>query len=629
MKFVHKVFILVILPIIILSATTIYFINNLLHKELQQRFVENLENSTISYATLIDAHLENISKVAGLTERNISNNFNNLNEKRFLNTLKPILSFDSLIFGTGVFFDTTINKKFGNSLNYVYLEDDKYIDISYNSKDPEYQRLINTNPIYLSAPKKQGKGVWTSPYFDFELSNRLLVTYSEPIYVDNKYIGVVTIDITLKNLSKLIEKNENIIEGNYNPFLIVINEMDSSIVYSENISMIGEYFFNYEYNSIDKKDNGTLKFDSIVDNSAGSGFINSMNGESNLIVSFADVPKTNWKIINIINTSIADNYIRDSIFWSIVIVIIVLTFLILLVYFSTNLLTKPILKLSKASVKIADGDYELKLNTNSKDEAGILARNFNKMIVEIKNREEELRDSNISLEKAQKQLLSLDDAKNEFLKMISHELRTPLNGIVGSTYFLKDMIEDPEMSEFVEMLRESVDRLDNFSKLALEITEIVAQGSSTKTETFDIGIIIKEVISGFKQDIDNKELTVKSNFAEGAIINSQPGYFKRSFEELMSNAIKYSFNKTSIDVSVSKENNNIILKVSNTGEKIDKDRIDDLTKPFGLGKEHIDKNTGLGLNFIKQYLDINNASLSINSKEEFTEIIITFKAANL
>jgi signal transduction histidine kinase len=631
MKIAYKILLLIILPISILSVLTIMFINNILHKELEQRFVENLERTTSAYATLVDAKLERLSEFAIINARQYSRNPSILRKKVILNNINEILELDSLVYGSSVYIDTAFFEEDYSEIYYIHKSDSGRETIIINSNQENYNAALGSNPSYIENPKRYKKGFWTSPYFDEGLSNAFMVTYSEPIIIDDVVNGVVTLDLRLSDLEKLLNKNERIVEGNYDPRLLILNNTDSVIVYAKFDAAIGLSVYEFQAKITEEHEDIDLliDLDTIFKNSSGSGRMPNRLNNNTLFLSYASINDTNWKAVNFIDQSQINEYISSTIYNTILYIVVLLIALILIVFYTSRLITKPVLKLSKAVVGVSKGEYKQKVKVNSKDEVGLLAGNFNRMVGEIESREQRLEEANKRLSKAQEQLLKLDDAKNEFLKMISHELRTPLNGIVGSTYFLKDMIEDPEMSEFVEMLRESVDRLDSFSKLALEITEIVAQGSSTKTETFSIDLIINEVISEFKQDIENKELTVKTNFAEGAIINSQPGYFKRSFEELMSNAIKYSFNNTSIDINVSKENSNIILKVSNTGEKIEKERIEDLTKPFGLGKEHIDKNTGLGLAYIKQYLELNRATLSINSNEELTEIILIFKAANL
>lgn len=254
-----------------------------------------------------------------------------------------------------------------------------------------------------------------------------------------------------------------------------------------------------------------------------------------------------------------------------------------------------------------------------------LLQNMNNILEEkVKERTEELRKSNENLNKANNSLTVLDEAKNDFLNLISHEIRTPLNGIVGSMDFLKEMISDPELIEFFEMLKESVDRLENFSGLALEITEMRAKGATLGKEKFNIITHIKEVLNRFGEEIGKKNLTLSLDIQEEIILESQSNYFKKSMLELISNTVKFADSDTTIWVKTSVTDGNVLVSVSDQGEVIPPEKIEEIVKPFGLAKEHYDKNIGLGLAYIKQYLDLNDASLEISSTEEKTEFTLIF-----
>ena len=256
----------------------------------------------------------------------------------------------------------------------------------------------------------------------------------------------------------------------------------------------------------------------------------------------------------------------------------------------------------------------------------VLLRNMNEVLEQkVQERTAELKESNENLDKANKQLLVLDDAKNQFLMLISHEIRTPLNGIVGSTYFLNDMIEDPELKEFLEMLKESVDRLDKFSQTALEITQMQTVGREIAKTQVEITPAIENVIKSKLPDAELKNCTLSLTNSGIESIPVIKDYFIRTIEELVANAIKYSDENTSIDINIYDELDRVKISISDTGEVIPSEKIEEITKPFGLAKDHYDKDIGLGLAYVKTFLDISNASIEITSDEVKTMITLIFK----
>jgi two-component system sensor histidine kinase/response regulator len=242
----------------------------------------------------------------------------------------------------------------------------------------------------------------------------------------------------------------------------------------------------------------------------------------------------------------------------------------------------------------------------------------------VQERTAELKESNKNLDKANTQLLTLDEAKNKFLMLISHEIRTPLNGIVGSAYFLNDMIDDPELKEFLDMLKESVDRLDKFSKTALEITQMQTVGREMEKTSFSLNKVVAKVLESKFPDAEKKQCTFAAVYSNNDNIIGIEDYTIRTVEELVSNAIKFSNENNVIDIITFEDNGKIKLIVSDRGEVIPPDRIEEITKPFGLAKDHYDKDIGLGLAYVQTFLDMNDAAMEIISSTEKTEITLIF-----
>ena len=129
-----------------------------------------------------------------------------------------------------------------------------------------------------------------------------------------------------------------------------------------------------------------------------------------------------------------------------------------------------------------------------------ILKNMNVVLEEkVQERTAQLQETMTELDKANKELQGLDTAKNDFLLMISHEIRTPLNGIVGAAHLLKDVMgDDNEFGEFVDMLKISVDRLDDFSTTALVITQLQADNHKVVREPHKAEKVINACIENLK-----------------------------------------------------------------------------------------------------------------------------------
>jgi CheY-like chemotaxis protein len=94
------------------------------------------------------------------------------------------------------------------------------------------------------------------------------------------------------------------------------------------------------------------------------------------------------------------------------------------------------------------------------------------------------------LEKANRELLDLDELKSEIIRVISQEMRNPLNRIMGTLHLLKDKIESHELVEVVNILDSSVSMLEDFSSMTEQISILKTPGHELKKEA----VSIKEVV---------------------------------------------------------------------------------------------------------------------------------------
>ena len=616
MKLVYKILFAIVIPIAILSTIFILFIHNILYNEVETRFLQNLENTTIDYASLLNLKLENISEMVSYSVKKIEQS-PELTQSQIVKLIKETITYDSLIYGVSVFYDSTYTGKLKGSFHYGYRDSINIVNVNFNHNDIAYQDYFSQNFSWWTVPKKTKQPIWTSPYYDDGAGNQLIITYARPFFVDGVYSGIITVDILLEKIKELLLINEKRIEGDYNPELYVINASDSVLIYAERNNIIGMNAFAEETDHIVYNLKAKLSiFDLILNIKSGPGIIKD-NMDQSYFVFHSNVHSCNWVVVELLNVTRAKSFVSKSINNVIIIIIIFLLSIVIIIFSTSRLITSPLSKLSALTIEISKGNYKKEIPTKRNDEIGMLATNFKVMTSKLLERENSLKEAN-------KQLLVLDEAKNDFLKLISHEIRTPLNGIVGSAYFLKDMIQDPELIEFLEMLKESVDRLDKFSRTALEITEMQTVGNNNEKSSVDISDIVKSTISMYNEQLTEKSITVKTSFCDQNSINAVEQYLKRSIEELIYNAIKYSHSDTVIEIKTFVENDKLKLQISDTGEVIAKEKIKEIIKPFGLGSEHYDKTIGLGLTYIQKFLDLHNASMDIVSNIDKTVFTLIF-----
>lgn len=254
-----------------------------------------------------------------------------------------------------------------------------------------------------------------------------------------------------------------------------------------------------------------------------------------------------------------------------------------------------------------------------------MLENLNEVLEQkVQERTAQLEESNHKLEEAFGKLKVLDEAKSSFLKLISHEIRTPLNGIIGSTYFLDDMIEDPELKEFMAILKESVERLEHFAINALFLTQLDTKRMGLHQQPVDLAKAIEKALSENRKLSEEKNITIHYEPKTMVQVMGDDMLLEKSLSETINNAVKFSTGRE-VTIETIDEENSVQVKITNAGEEIPEEKLQKMTEAFGLAGQHMDKNTGLGLAIVSACQNLINGSLNIESKTGMVTVTLDYR----
>lgn len=148
----------------------------------------------------------------------------------------------------------------------------------------------------------------------------------------------------------------------------------------------------------------------------------------------------------------------------------------------------PVDNLEKAVSKVADGDLDQKVSIQRSDEIGSLAKSFNRMTHQLKTALKDIKSRNRELEKAYKELETLDKAKDDFLSLVSHELRTPLSSILlSSQMLLRGQVDSEEKkTAYIATIVDDSKRLTRLINDVLDLSKIEAGRMTFTIESLNI-----------------------------------------------------------------------------------------------------------------------------------------------
>jgi len=217
-------------------------------------------------------------------------------------------------------------------------------------------------------------------------------------------------------------------------------------------------------------------------------------------------------------------------------------------------------------------------------------------------------------------LLKLDKIKDEFLANTSHELRTPLSGILGITESLlrgsEGQLSDTQ-SQNLSIIASSCRRLANLVNDILDYSKLRHGDIRLNIRPVRLDSLIQTVVNVFKQLSKSKEYDVIADIPMGLPpVMADENRVVQILYNLIGNAIKFTA-RGHVKVSARKSGNMLEICVSDTGEGIPEDRLEDIFKSFeqvdtSLTRRH--GGTGLGLSITKQLVELQGGNIRVQSQ---------------
>jgi len=221
------------------------------------------------------------------------------------------------------------------------------------------------------------------------------------------------------------------------------------------------------------------------------------------------------------------------------------------------------------------------------------------------------------LEEQNQLLKSLNEQKNEFLGIAAHDLRNPIGVIQGFSELLEENIDDEFKDYTGEIIKMSTKMLSLLNDL-LDISKIEAGKLDLKKEKIDYCAFITQNIRMNELLARGKGIEIISNLeSQELIVSIDEEKINQVLNNLIGNAIKYSYPKSTITVKVVKENNQFVTHVIDNGQGIPEKELDGLFNPFkqtSVKPTSGEASHGLGLAIVKKIIEGHNGHVGVTSE---------------
>jgi len=215
----------------------------------------------------------------------------------------------------------------------------------------------------------------------------------------------------------------------------------------------------------------------------------------------------------------------------------------------------------------------------------------------------------------------LDEARTEFIQNVSHELRTPLGLIYGYAELLDSQAlgdltpsQMQAMSIIVKRIRMLINMLDDMSVL------LAAETQEFRREEVRPGELIQSIAEEFRLQAEQANIQLSATIEERLpVILGDPFHLRRVFDNLLSNAFKFTPERGAISLRVWAEGREVVIEASDTGMGIAPEEMQRIFERFYRAKadsaqHHKGKGTGLGLALVKEIVEAHRGKITVRSR---------------
>jgi len=296
---------------------------------------------------------------------------------------------------------------------------------------------------------------------------------------------------------------------------------------------------------------------------------------------------------------------------------VVVILLLSLIY--SNMIAKPLIKITKTAAKMAKLNFTEKCEVKSEDEIGALAASLNLLSENLNEALTSLKDANTQLEKDIEKEKKLTEMRKDFVAAVSHELKTPITLIEGYTLALNDdVLEGEEKQYFIDVIMDESRKMNSLVSDMLNLSQLESGNFKLVKEEFFLHELINPVARKFSSLLNDKDIKLELKLIEDIEVNADWNRIEQVLTNYMTNAIRHTNDGGSITIKMINKEDTICVEVENSGSKIDADETSKIWDNFyKIDKSRTRKlgGTGLGLSIVKNIILLHGGRCGVENTD--------------
>ena len=305
---------------------------------------------------------------------------------------------------------------------------------------------------------------------------------------------------------------------------------------------------------------------------------------------------------------------------------------VILSFFYSRYLSRPVRALSQASGKMADLDFSVRTAMKRTDELGILSENLDCMAGNLDQALKSLQQANSQLKSEMEQEREQEQRRMEFFAAASHELKTPITILKGQ---IEGMAQNvgvyKDRDRYLARAGEVTVTLQGMVQEILTISKMESAGFQVKKKEINLAELIRVQIAELNDLLEEKEMVLTLSLPETCKCMADPGLMETVIRNLLVNALRYSPAGEEIRVELLKkeQEKELVFTIENTGVHIpeqDLGRIFDAFYRVDSSRNRKNGGSGLGLYIVREILEQHGAWYEMKNTKK--GVLFQFKIGN-
>lgn len=290
-------------------------------------------------------------------------------------------------------------------------------------------------------------------------------------------------------------------------------------------------------------------------------------------------------------------------------------FIIILALIYSNMIAKPLIKISKSAAKMAKLDFSHKCSVKSTDEIGSVAASLNFLSGNLENALNSLKQANAKLEEDIEKERSLEKMRKEFVAAVSHELKTPITLIDGYASALKDNIfEEKERDYYLDIITDEAKKMGELVSDMLDLSHLESGIFKLKRDEFNLTELIRLTLKKYGALMKEKQISLETELLNNLKVYGDWMRLEQVITNFITNAIKNVDEEGRIYVRMLNLGHSVSIEIENTGSRISEQELPKVwDKFYKVDKSRQRKlgGTGIGLSIVKDILSLHGYSYGV------------------